>query len=366
MSPPSRYDPAVVELLRGTLNDAPHPLHKLRGNALVLQRVADDVERWHDAHIRADPHAFHRMSTGSHYFGLVDDSVRLPQPASDDIDVNMMPIRLFDPERTVPDFLRQYVPLIERCARQVPRFRTVEPGAPFHVGVETELAHDRVAYLTVHESAVPPGQAQRRPGLHVERPGASLHPGRLVTDLRSEEYWNLAWGLGNWRHDGFPVDGIYMASSVAGSCRVWPALVEPLLTDTYTDAHGGMEHARAALCRRAGPGVLLDAHELVWITDRTPHESLPLPFPPLSSAAADGGGGVGVGGRGGAAQRRQFFRLVVGRISAWYSRHNTPNPLGTVAPDAPVIDVDKFAPLRPPATGIDTGSLGLFRRCVLQ
>jgi hypothetical protein len=37
---------------------------------------------------------------------------------------------------------------------------------------------------------------------------------------------------------------------------------------------------------------------------------------------------------------RQFFRLVVGRISAWYSAHSTANPL--VEPDAPVVHGDKF------------------------
>ena len=28
-------------------------------------------------------------------------------------------------------------------------------------------------------------------------------------------------------------------------------------------------------------------------------------------------------------------------VSAWYSRHSTPNPLG-VEPDCPILDIDKF------------------------
>jgi hypothetical protein len=62
--------------------------------------------------------------------------------------------------------------------------------------------------------------------------------------------------------------------------------------------------------------------------DRTPHESLPVKAPendPMATHAY-----------------RQFFRLVVGSISVWYSKHNTPNPLGML-PDAPISNEDKFA-----------------------
>ena len=51
--------------------------------------------------------------------------------------------------------------------------------------------------------------------------------------------------------------------------------------------------------------------ELYWMTDRTPHESMPV-LGPVARVVA-----------------RQ------GRISVWYSQHNTPNPTG-VLPDAPV------------------------------
>lgn len=63
---------------------------------------------------------------------------------------------------------------------------------------------------------------------------------------------------------------------------------------------------------------LTKANKLYWITDRTPHEARATPT-----------GGY-----------RQFFRLVVGRISTWYAKHNTPNPL--CDPDAPVSYEDKF------------------------
>ena len=37
----------------------------------------------------------------------------------------------------------------------------------------------------------------------------------------------------------------------------------------------------------------------------------------------------------------RYFRLVTNSVSAWYSRHSTPNPLG-IEPDCPILDIDKF------------------------
>ena len=60
-------------------------------------------------------------------------------------------------------------------------------------------------------------------------------------------------------------------------------------------------------------------NRLYWLTDRTPHESLPLEK----------------------TQRRQFFRLVSSEVSVWYSKHSTPNPLGVKA-DCKIVNRDKF------------------------
>jgi hypothetical protein len=85
------------------------------------------------------------------------------------------------------------------------------------------------------------------------------------------------------------------------------------------DRHGGLEHMRP----RLGPPRLLEAGELCWLTDRTPHEALPLPNDKDRVY-------------------RQFFRLVAGPIDVWYARHNTPNPLG-LQPEARVSYEDRFA-----------------------
>jgi hypothetical protein len=117
----------------------------------------------------------------------------------------------------------------------------------------------------------------------------------------------LHWGAGSFTEDGSgccnTVDGIYMASSVAGSTRVWNArIADPT---AVVGPLGDLEHLRGVL----GAGYELRKGELVWMTDCTPHESCPLP----------------------AGTVRQYFRLVMPNITAWYAAHSTPNPLG-VAP----------------------------------
>ena len=61
--------------------------------------------------------------------------------------------------------------------------------------------------------------------------------------------------------------------------------------------------------------------EMVWITDCTPHESLPLK----------------------AGTSRQYFRLVTSEVSVWYADHSTPNPLGIKPPEnVKIVHGNKF------------------------
>ena len=110
--------------------------------------------------------------------------------------------------------------------------------------------------------------------------------------------------------------GIYIALSVSGSTRVWNCSVEPEVVGSL----GDIEHLRSLL---PGEGKVLDPEQLYWITDKTPHESLPLRERTY----------------------RQFFRLVTADVSLWYKDHSTANPLG-VKPDPDVTKIvigDKFS-----------------------
>ena len=111
--------------------------------------------------------------------------------------------------------------------------------------------------------------------------------------------------------------GIYLACSLAGTSRAWDCRVARQAVGRL----GDVEPLREAL---PGLGQLLQPGQIYWLTDRTPHESLP-----LSQGA-----------------HRQFFRVVTSQVSLWYETHSSPNPLG-VLPDPAVtrtVRGDKFAP----------------------
>ena len=290
-------------LVAQATSDQENPLSKLAGNGLVWSNVfqkvtASYIEEIVRETVRLTPDAY-RIMPDVHW--RYNSPLRFPE--SRDLNINMMPFKLYDPAKTLPGYCHQYIPMILRCTL---------PYAP-----STAKDRDKIAYLTIHESDVSAGETQRRPGLHIERPSG---PGGRVLkfnhdashwDPENREYMSVAWGMGHW-DDGWPVDGIFLASNVASSTRVWPALVD----NSEELARNGCERLRPHL----GEATLLDANQLCWITDRTPHESVAIDRD----------------------VHRQFFRLVVGPVGVWYSKHNTENPLG-VRPDAPVTDVDKFA-----------------------
>jgi hypothetical protein len=228
----------------------------------------------------------------------------------------MMPIEMkfWQWEASIPESLRAYKPLIRQC---------------FHYQ-GYGLGKNKVAYLTVHESIVEPNESQRRPGVHIDSPLQASGSGKVIEKpdhirgpllYEGEPYddvnvWRaLNWGGGHYRTD-LAFEGIYLASNVDDMCQVWGNRI--IDSEKITDESGGLEHARHLL---VGEPIKLKANTLHWITDKTPHESLPnLTDKPIY---------------------RQFFRLVVGPIGVWYSKHNTENPLG-VKPEAPISDQDKF------------------------
>lgn len=209
---------------------------------------------------------------------------QFPDPdLSKTVAINMMPIVVEDLSTYTDDTLR-YRDIIKVCS---------------HVSG----LNNKKCYLTIHESWVAPGLTQRRKGLHVESP--------RIGEGKNEFYY---WGQGECLVDR-PDGGIFMASNVTGSCEVYNVKID-------TDAiglGGDIEHLRSALPKDSRK--LLKAGELVWITDRTPHSSLPVDH----------------------LVYRQFFRLVTSNISAWYSQHSTANPLGCeVGENILIINENKF------------------------
>ena len=249
---------------------------------------------------------------------------------------------------------------------------------------EHDPEEQQIHFLTVQESVIDSeGESQRRGGLHVETPGRILLNGEwfvgdphkmTAADQRIRRarsfFWQFfkgeaeedsekdsagqcavrgpqcgggsasetyfTWG-GKSLNQVSGVGGIFHASSVSGSAAMYPKVVRlepkerggreecadmdaPRGRQTVIGAMGSVEHLRAA----AGPPRYLQANELCWMTDRTLHESMPLPK----------------------GTRRQYFRLITGPVSGWFAQHSTANPHPEVSEalqrTTTVIAKDKF------------------------
>lgn len=219
-------------------------------------------------------------------------------PPPEDISINMMPFVLGNKD-SIPKRYQQYWPIIQTC---------VDSNNNLHPSAAMEI-DGSVAYLTIHESQVEKDCTQRRPGIHCESPGCNhaLGGGEM-----------LRWGF---CRDGKPVSrsgGIFMCSNVSNSCRVWNVKIEEAEAWTIGEL-GNLEHFRDVL--ESEHSFTPQAGQIVWMTDTTPHQSLPMKI----------------------SSYRQYFRLVIGEVSAWYKEHSTPNELG-FKPDAKtkIVLGDKF------------------------
>jgi len=275
-------DPVLAALLMGTA-DENSPLYLLRGGLAktVLPIIWAEVSRFYEGAISQG-----RRKIGASYCKYVRDL--FPPPSG--INVNMMPFRLGDVS-SLPEYLLPFWKLIQACPVDAS-----EKGA--------------ICYLTVHESKVTKDESQRRPGLHCESAGF------MRVAKKTEIAHASIWGAGRIQNEHY-FGGIYLASTVSDSCEIHNCTIEkPEVIGT----HGSIEHLRKRVFEKCGNRFRPKMGELYWITDRTPHESLPLK----------------------AGTQRTFFRLVTSSVSHWYKDHSTPNPLVEIPPTVTIIEGDKF------------------------
>ena len=323
-----RLDAVARILLMGVYDDD-HPLSIFRGMRYIIQKIWELVIQFNRQYyaqyiaIKDDPFeelgwaygggrknadvAFRQIAYVKGCDGTYFKLPLFPQPLKKDININMMPIKMHRPEiqnqlSELTDELKGYAPLIEACL-------------PADV-----TQRGKVCYLTIHESFVKKGHTQRRPGLHVEKPADGVGGESCTTGV---------WGSGYNQQDG-----IFMASNISNTCAVWNCMIigsaddlrrddedehedenEEVIEDVM-DRLGGCEHLRRYLPN--DHRYTMEGGKLYWITDRTPHEALPM--------EKDGW--------------RQFFRLVSSELSVWYEAHSTKNPLGIV-PDPRITAIVK-------------------------
>eukprot|EP01084_Bolivina_argentea_P114345 203592_1 len=293
----------IARILLIAVYDDNHPLSIFRGMRyiikaiweLVLQfnknyysqciEIKDDpfVEKDHDFQSTDKSVAFKLInesalcaSNGHEYF----KTLKFPYPLRKEININMMPIKMsYDINKLkaqIPSNLQGYIPWIGACL------------------AADHTQKDKICFLTIHESYVQKGNTQRRPGIHIELPGMAVG---------GEAFWFWGWGNG---YD--QMDGIYIASNVSNSCAVWNVIINERNDENNIikamDEMGGLDHLKAILPNEQK--YMMDGGKLYWITDRTPHEALPMKR----------------------SQWRQFFRLVSHKLGVWYEAHSTKNPKG--------------------------------------
>jgi len=246
-----------------------------------------------------------------------------PEPT--DININMMPfIVSTNFEQTkLPDYVRPYSHMIEQVIWSAYGFGGRNKGA----------LEGKIFFLTIQESWVDENTSQRRPGLHTDNPGPikiRKPAGQSSSENEPREGFNKGSGsldfvecFHHWGNTN-ALGGIYMSSNIADSCRVWDCKIVP---DEETGLEtiskfGDIEHLREFLPEETAE--LMEEDWIYWITDRTPHESLPLKE----------------------RQYRQFFRVVTADVSVWFIDDNTANPNG-VRPDPSITKLVKGSKFNP-------------------
>ncbi|RHY17293.1 hypothetical protein DYB25_014180 [Aphanomyces astaci] len=273
-------NPVLRQVLLGCY-DPSSPLRHLRDQRGILELIfARLMEAW-EAHLVDTSRGYLRLGgrRGTHIPGQVPQSIQFPplwqhhDDSTTSFHVNMMPFVMGDIS-TLPLSCQRYHDLIMQC-----------------LATNSSGERGEVGYLTIHEGVVEAGTSQRRGGLHIEAGGGGGESERCTDDFH--------WGMGRIEHTLLH-GGIYMASTCRGGT-------------------GGRGALAIEFGQKATRPLLLQANELIWMTDRTPHESLPLPVTTF----------------------RQYFRLVTSGVSHWYADHSTPNPLG-IQPTAKIVFGNKF------------------------
>ncbi|KAI9324036.1 hypothetical protein DFJ73DRAFT_966634 [Zopfochytrium polystomum] len=146
--------------------------------------------------------------------------------------VNMLPFEMGH-HCSLPLKCRRYSGIIDLCLQHCPK----------EVG--------NVGYLTIDEGWVEPSETQRRPGLHIEA-HCDVLTGTEGSGHSADQFFELKpverlWGAGSGPDVLNIEGGIFQASNVPGSCRVWDCVLRDPCG--AVGPHGSVEHLRSLLDR---------------------------------------------------------------------------------------------------------------------
>ena len=314
-----RLHPVARAILQGVY-DEESPFSLLLGIQHILQRIWKNVISFWRLRIKVCvPIEYDSLAelpdviVGN--LSYLEFSYKAKFPTPTDLNINMMPFvmgKTFEKSFLPFNLKPYYDKLILPCLHS------------------QDNEFEKIGYLTIHESYIDKDSSQRRPGVHTESPGivyiTSFNGNESTADDNKTVEHFVTKGEGNskvepiyahWGHGWCSRNalngGIYMASTVEDSCKVWKCRITQDCGDIIGTL-GDLEKYREFL----PDSERMKANRIYWLTDRTPHESLPLKK----------------------STYRQFFRLVTSKVSVWFEDHSTKNPCGIV-PDPKITKIVK-------------------------
>ena len=278
----------VLFVLLCGVHDEGSILNSLRGMPLIVKIIWLDVKAFYTSHIKLpvnydhynssnppkglthsyynrmamqDNKFFKKVCKFHMYNGNTEDKltagIDILFPPPKNIKINMMPY-VFGGYKfescKLPSYLKPYFNMIKLC----------------HCS-EEDL--NKIFYLTIDEGLVKAGQSQRRPGIHTDNSGPlKLKNSNLSYSVCKGEGAGkkcyFYWSDGVLMTDEIS-GGIFIASNVPNSCRLWNCKIEKDLVNgsEIIGENGDCEHIKEFL--PSDKEVVLEKNKLYWITDRT-------------------------------------------------------------------------------------------------
>lgn len=247
-----------------------------------------------------------------HFSSLIRKVGDVSFPKFSGIRILIMPYHLHDPAGSLPEYLQGWVPVVESIGRMMP-------------------VHEGIAYLTIDEAEVLPGETHRRPGIHVDGVGPDrtscaswsssggdkwASPPKTDGDKKKKKKKKKKKVPRTKKTNLYLNGGMYLASSHIG-CQGWDQVF-----DGYPEADGDCVHL-APQCQEESK-IIMQPGGVYWCGHLAVHEALPMVEK----------------------TKRQFVRISMPSDLPWYAGC-TPNPLG-IMPEGPIAPRrDKYMAYRP-------------------